>query len=101
MIDCTQIKIGFVCPSTGRVAVSLSEFAASEFNGETNSYFYRQSSEDSGFDPWATIDSIDVPVEGSSFDVWLSDGSCKQNVPGETVIFVRAFIAQTLKEARA
>lgn len=78
------------------MAVSLSEFATSEFNGETNSYFYSHSSEEVGFDPWVTIDSIDVPLEETSFDVWLSNGSCKQNVPGDAVIFVRSSVAQTI-----
>jgi len=101
MIAHASIKFGYVCPRTGRVAVSLSEFATSEFNGETNSYFYSQASKEIGFDSWTTIDSIDVPIEGNSFDVWLSDGSCKQNVPGEAVIFVRASIALTLKDITA
>ena len=100
MIDSTQIKIGFACPKTGRVAVALSEYAQSEFNVETNSYMYSVSSDELGFDQWATIDSIDIPVEGNSFDIWFSSGSCKQNVPSDTVIFVRASIAQTLKDAR-
>jgi len=98
MIAYASIKYDFVCPRTGRVAVSLSKFATSEFNGQTNSYFYSQASEEIGFDPWTTIDSIDVPNEGNSFDVWLSDGSCKKNVLGDAVIFVRASVAQTLME---
>lgn len=101
MTDTTPIEIGFVCPRTGRVAVSLSEFARSEFNGETNSYIYSQSGEEFGLDPWAMIDSIDVPVEGNSFDLWMSSGSYMPDMSGEIVIFVRSSIAHALKEARS
>jgi len=98
MTNPTHITIGFVCPRTGRVAVPLQAFARSEFNGEVSSYFYSQANDESGADPWATIDSVDVPVEGNNFDIWFSDGSCRQNVPGDAIIFVRSSVAQTIRE---
>ncbi|HHW3010637.1 TPA: DUF2761 domain-containing protein, partial [Pseudomonas aeruginosa] len=42
---------GFVEPNTGRVAVLVREYAASDLNGDAPAYWYSAQSEEWGLDP--------------------------------------------------
>ena len=90
--------IDFVCPRTGRVGVSLREYATSRYSGRTNAALYRpRDPDESPFEPVDTVDSVD---HENVFDVWFSSGQCERGMSGDTVVFVVPSIAASLREAR-
>jgi hypothetical protein len=76
---------------TGRVAVTVEEYAKSELNGEEYAYWLDAEAETWGLDPWALIDGVDLMVDpdATHCDVWFASGKCK-TVPVTTPIFVLA-----------
>ena len=91
-------SIDFVCPKTGRVGVSLREYAISPYAGRTNAAIYRPGDPDES--PFLPIDTVDQVDHENVFDVWLSSGQVERGVTGETVVFVAPTIAKSLREAR-
>ena len=65
---------GFVEPNTGRVAVLVREYAASDLNGDAPAYWYSAQSEEWGLDPWRLVEGVDPHVHGGSFDVCFASG---------------------------
>jgi hypothetical protein len=68
------IEAGYVDPDTGRVALTLAQFAA--LPPDTPGYWFSESAEECGMDPWALVDGLDPMVDGSAFDVWFASGNC-------------------------
>ena len=98
MTASTPYGLDFVCPRTGRVGVSLREYATSPYTGRTNAAIYRPGDPDES--PFLPIDTVDPVDHENLFDVWFSSGVCEKGVTGETVVFVAPAIAKSLKEAR-
>jgi hypothetical protein len=57
---------GFVEPNTGRVAVLVREYAASDLNGDAPAYWYSAQSEEWGLDPWRLVEGVDPHTAGGS-----------------------------------
>ena len=81
---------GFVEPNTGRVAVLVREYAASDLNGDAPAYWYSAQSEEWGLDPWRLVEGVDphtaggenllleqAVVAGGQFDVCFANGSSR------------------------
>ncbi|TAL65856.1 MAG: DUF2761 domain-containing protein [Burkholderiaceae bacterium] len=90
-------EVGHVCPRTGRVAVLVSAYAASDLNGEVPAYWYSATDEEFGFDPWRLVDSVDSSLDGQSFDVWFPSGVCQPVSPTAT-LYLSAKNAAKLNE---
>lgn len=88
---------GYVCPQTGRVAVLVSTFAASELNGDASAYLFNQDAEDMHLEPWRMIEGVDAQLNGETFEIWFSDGGFKTVGPRMT-IFVSSKDAGRLAE---
>ncbi|MBV6831312.1 DUF2761 domain-containing protein [Xanthomonas euvesicatoria] len=86
---------GFVEPTTGRVAVLVRDYAASDLNGDAPAYWYSPKIGEWGLDPWRLVDGVDPHVAGGSFDVCFANGSTTTVGPLMT-IFLRADHAQQL-----
>lgn len=91
---------GFVEPITGRVAVLVREYAASDLNGDAPAYWYSAQSEEWGLDPWRVVEGVDPHVHGGSFDVCFASGGTRTVGPLMT-FFVSAAHAQQLAVSRA
>jgi hypothetical protein len=87
---------GYVCPRTGRVAVSVPAFVASDLNGDAAAYFYSQQAEDMNLDPWRMIEGIDAHINGESFEIWFADGGFKTVGPRTTIFVRKADAAQLI-----
>ena len=70
-------EVGHVCPRTGRVAVLVSTYAASDLNGDAPAYWYNAQAEEWGLDPWRLVEGVDPHTHSGSFDVCFADGSTK------------------------
>ena len=68
---------GFVEPNTGRVAVLVREYAASDLNGDAPAYWYSAQSEEWGLDPWRLVEGVDPHTAGGQFDVCFANGSSR------------------------
>ena len=68
---------GFVEPNTGRVAVLVREYAASDLNGDAPAYWYSAQSEEWGLDPWRLVEGVDPHTAGGQFDVFFASGSSR------------------------
>nr|ABM06191.1 KleF [Comamonas testosteroni CNB-1] len=79
---------GFVEPTTGRVAVLVREYAASDLNGDAPAYWYSAQSEEWGLDPWRLVEGVHPHVHGGSFDVCFASGGTRTVGPLMT-FFVR------------
>lgn len=90
-----QRQAGYVCPTTGRVAVSVADLAESDLNGDAPAYWLDENAELFGFDGWRLVDGVDTLMDGSGFDVWLSGGGTVK-VPGSALIYLRWTDAQRL-----
>lgn len=88
---------GFVCPKTGRVAVRISDFAASDLNGDSSAYLFSQEADDMGLDPWRAIEGVDAHLKGEAFDIWFADRGFKTAGP-QSSVFVSAADARRLAE---
>lgn len=65
---------GFVEPITGRVAVLVSAYAASDLNGDASAYWYTASADECGLNPWRLVEGVDPHVHGDLFDVRFASG---------------------------
>lgn len=90
-----QRAAGYVCPSTGRVAVSVAELAESDLNGDVTAYLLDENAELFGLDGWRTVEGIDPYVDGSAFDVWFGDGR-SITVKADALVYLRWSDAQRL-----
>ena len=90
-----QRAAGYVCPSTGRVAVSVAVLAESDLNGDVTAYFLDENAELFGLDGWRTVEGIDPYVDGSAFDIWLGDGR-SITVKANALVYLRWSDAQRL-----
>ncbi|WP_050570532.1 DUF2761 domain-containing protein [Xanthomonas arboricola] len=86
---------GFVEPNTGRVAVLVRDYAASDLNGDAPAYWYSREIGAWGLDPWRLVDGVDPHVAGGSFDVCFANGNTTTVGPLMT-IFLQAEHAQQL-----
>ena len=68
---------GFVEPNTGRVAVLVRDYAASDLNGDAPAYWYSAQSEEWGLDPWRLVEGVDPHTAGGQFDVFFASGSSR------------------------
>ena len=68
---------GFVEPNTGRVAVLVRDYAASDLNGDAPAYWYSAQSEEWGLDPWRLVEGVDPHTSGGQFDVCFANGSSR------------------------
>ena len=68
---------GFVELNTGRVAVLVREYAASDLNGDAPAYWYSAQSEEWGLDPWRLVEGVDPHTAGGQFDVCFANGSSR------------------------
>lgn len=61
---------------TGRISVTVAEFAASSLNGECTGYLYREGA--GATDPWRLVDAVDLATEPAAThaDVWMVSGAC-------------------------
>lgn len=91
---------GYVEQRTGRVAVLVRDYAASELNGDAPAYWYSAKSEEWGLDPWRLVDGVDPHVGGGSFDVCFASGGTRTVGPLMT-FFVNASHAAQLMGAPA
>ena len=66
---------GYVCPSTGRVAVLVRAYADSDLNGDAPAYCYSQKSEEWGLDPWKLVEGVDPHAAGGSYDICFANSS--------------------------
>jgi prepilin-type processing-associated H-X9-DG protein len=73
----TPAAVGHICPRTGRVAVLVRDYAASDLNGDAPAYWYSAKAEEWGLDPWRLVEGVDPHTHGGSLDVCFADGSCK------------------------
>jgi hypothetical protein len=65
---------GFKDPKTGRVAVLVRDYAASDLNGDAPAYWFSQKAEEWGTDPWRLVEGVDPQDDGGSFDVVFANG---------------------------
>lgn len=86
---------GYVCPHTGRVAVLISTFAASELNGDVAAYLFSQDAEDMHLEPWRMIDGVDAQLNGETFEIWFADGGFK-TVASCVTVFISGKDAERL-----
>ncbi|EDP8962423.1 DUF2761 domain-containing protein [Pseudomonas aeruginosa] len=68
---------GYVCPTTGRVAVLVKDYADSDLNGDAPAYWFNPDAEGWGMDPWRLVEGVDPHTQGSSMDVCFANGSSK------------------------
>jgi len=83
-----QRAAGYVCPSTGRVAVSVAELAESDLNGDVTAYFLDENAELFGLDGWRTVEGIDPHVDGTEFDIWFESGD-SITVKADALVYLR------------
>lgn len=88
---------GDVCPDTGRVAVLATAFCDSSLNGDAYAYWYDNTADQWGMDPWQIIESIDRHATGSSMDAVFTDGSVRL-LSVRRCIFVSAKHAAILRD---
>ena len=88
------IKPGFVCPSTGRVAVLVKQYANSDLNGDAPASWYSAQAEEWGLDPWRLGEGVDPHTQGESMDVCFADGSTKTVGPLMTFFLAAADAAR-------
>ncbi len=62
--------VGYVCPTTGRVAVRVADFARSDLNGDAPAYLLNEEAEEMGLDGWRLIEGVDISRDGSRFEIW-------------------------------
>jgi len=86
---------GYVCPSTGRVAVSVAELAESDLNGDITAYWLNENAELFGLDGWRTVEGIDPHVDGTEFDIWFESGD-SITVKADALVYLRWSDAQRL-----
>lgn len=80
---------GYVCPSTGRVAVSVAELANDDMNGDVTAYWLDENAEFFGLDAWRTVEGIDPHVDGSgAFDVLFENGD-SITVKADALVYLR------------
>ena len=72
---------GFVEPNTGRVAVLVREYAASDLNGDAPAYWYSAQSEEWGLDPWRLVEGVDPHTAGGQFVFPAPAGMNRMTVP--------------------
>jgi hypothetical protein len=68
---------GYVCPTTGRVAVLVRDYANSDLNGDATAYWFSVDVEEFGFDTWSLVEGVDLHTQGDSMDVCYANGSSK------------------------
>lgn len=90
-----QRQAGYVCPTTGRVAVAVADLANSDLNGDVTAYWLDENAEFFGLDAWRDVEGIDAMTDGSSFDVCFSDGG-SLNVQADALVYLRWSDAQRL-----
>lgn|SRR5690606_36844000 len=89
---------GYVCARTGRVAVLVATFAASELNGSTAAYLFDQDAEDAMQpEAWRTVEGVDGHLNGERYDIWFTDGGYLTVAPRMT-IFIESRDARRLSE---
>ncbi len=88
-------KPGYVCPTTGRVAVLVSDLAESDLNGDAPAYYYDEVADDMGLEAWRLVEGIDPHVKGGSFDVCFASG-CYKTVGPQMTVFLSASDAARL-----
>lgn len=89
---------GFKDPKTGRVAVLVGCYAASDLNGDAPAYWYSRKAEEWGGDPWKLVEVVDPHINGESFDILFSNGVTSKVGPAMT-IFLNAADAACLSMA--
>lgn len=88
-------QAGYVCPTTGRVAVAVADLAASDLNGDVAAYWLNENAELFGLDGWRLVEGIDTLTDGSGFDIWFSGGG-SLFVQADAIVYLRWSDAQRL-----
>ena len=73
------IKPGFVCPSTGRVAVLVKQYANSDLNGDAPAYWYSAQAEEWGLDPWRLVEGVDPHTQAVQWTFALPMGRARRS----------------------
>jgi len=85
---------GFVDSATGRVAVLVTTYAASELNGDASAYWYDEKAEEWGADPWRLVDGVEQHSHTSCLDVCFANGSTLTVGPHMTLFVSAAHAAK-------
>lgn len=69
------IQPGETDPETGRVAVSVRSFEASELNGDAPAYWLDSPTRELGIDPWRVVDCVNPHGDNGGFILYFENGS--------------------------
>ncbi len=90
------LPAGYICPSTGRVAVLVSAYEASDLNGDAWAYDFNQEAEAHGLEPWRLVEAVER--DGASY-VLVYDTGRSRTVGPLMTFFLTAADAQRLAGA--
>jgi hypothetical protein len=84
-------EVGHLCPRTNRRAITLRRFH--EIGPDVWGYLYNPEAAEFDMEPWRVVEDVDplVMSDGTPrdvYDVWLASGRCRENQPGDTVLYV-------------
>jgi hypothetical protein len=85
---------GYVCPTTGRVAVLVGDLAESDWMGDVPAFLFNESDAVAGLDPWRLIEQVDPRADGERFDVCLANGTFATVGPLKSVFLAAADAAR-------
>lgn len=90
------LSAGYVCPKTGRVAVLVAAYEASDLNGDAWAYDFNQEADTHGLEPWRLVEAVER--DGASY-VLIYDSGRSRKVGPLMTFFLSAADAQRLTGA--